>query len=48
MACGVYMIKHKNTGQMYIGQSIDIEKRFKQHCESTRDLTNKEVMYVSN
>lgn len=38
MACGIYMIKHKNTGQMYIGQSIDIEKRFKQHCESARKL----------
>lgn len=26
------MIKNKKTGQMYIGQSRNIEKRFKQHC----------------
>ena len=26
------MIKNKNTGQIYIGQSKNIEKRFKKHC----------------
>lgn len=26
MTCGIYMIKNKETGQMYIGQSIDILK----------------------
>lgn len=30
--CGIYMIKHKDTGQMYIGQSKHIYKRWKHHC----------------
>ena len=29
---GVYKIEHKITGQKYIGQSKDIERRFKTHC----------------
>lgn len=29
------MIRNKKTGQMYIGQSKDIEKRFKKHCRMT-------------
>ena len=32
MTCGIYMIKNKKTGQKYIGQSINIEKRWKDHC----------------
>lgn len=32
MTCGIYMIKNKQTGQMYIGQSIDINKRYHYHC----------------
>lgn len=28
---GIYSITNKKTGQMYIGQSINIEKRFKEH-----------------
>ena len=32
MTCGIYMIKNKNTTQMYIGQSVDIERRYRQHC----------------
>lgn len=32
MTCGIYSITNKNTGKMYIGQSINIENRFKQHC----------------
>lgn len=31
MVCGIYMIKNKNTGQLYIGQSIDIKKRWYKH-----------------
>lgn len=34
MTCGIYMIKNKKTGQMYIGQSINIEQRFNEHCKS--------------
>lgn len=32
MTCGIYMIKNKKTGQIYIGQSNNIEKRYRQHC----------------
>lgn len=31
MTCGIYSITNRNTGEMYIGQSICIENRFKQH-----------------
>jgi group I intron endonuclease len=31
--CGIYKIKNIITGQKYIGQSIDIETRWKQHCD---------------
>lgn len=34
MTCGIYMIKNKQTGQIYIGQSIDINKS-KSHCNKT-------------
>lgn len=33
MTSGIYKIENKKTGQIYIGQSIDIEKRFKNHCK---------------
>lgn len=32
MTSGIYKIENKKTGQIYIGQSKNIEKRFKQHC----------------
>lgn len=31
MTCGIYLIKNKLTGQMYVGQSVNIENRFRQH-----------------
>lgn len=31
MTCGIYCLKHKATGKQYIGQSIDIGARWKQH-----------------
>lgn len=31
MTCGIYRITNNQTGEMYIGQSICIETRFKQH-----------------
>lgn len=31
MTCGIYSITNKDTGKMYIGQSIHIEQRFKEH-----------------
>ena len=31
---GIYILKNKITGKVYIGQSIDIEARYKQHLKS--------------
>lgn len=31
MSVGIYRISNKHTGQMYIGQSVNIEERFRQH-----------------
>ena len=31
MSCGIYKIKNKVNGKVYIGQSIDIEKRWQRH-----------------
>ena len=31
MTCGIYKITKKDTKQIYIGQSIDIERRFEEH-----------------
>lgn len=30
--CGIYLITNKINGHMYVGQSIDIHKRWRQHC----------------
>lgn len=32
MTSGIYKIENKKTGQIYIGQSKNIERRFKTHC----------------
>jgi len=37
MTCGIYKLNFPNTNGVYIGQSINIEKRFKEHI---RDLRN--------
>lgn len=37
MACGIYKLNFNTTNKVYIGQSINIEKRFKEHI---RDLNN--------
>lgn len=39
--CGIYSITNKETGQKYIGQSINIERRFEQH-----KYNNKPVTYI--
>ncbi len=33
--CGIYKITDLITGQSYIGQSVDIKERFKQHIKSS-------------
>ena len=36
MTIGIYQIQNKINGKIYIGQSIDIEKRLKQHLRYLR------------
>lgn len=31
MACGIYLITHKDTSQKYVGQAVDIKDRWKHH-----------------
>lgn len=31
MTCGIYLITREDTSQMYVGQSVNIEKRWKEH-----------------
>lgn len=31
MACGIYLIKNKINGKCYVGQSIDIQERWRRH-----------------
>ena len=34
MTCGIYSITNSNTESMYVGQSTNIENRFKTHCNA--------------
>jgi group I intron endonuclease len=42
MTMGIYKITNKINGHYYIGQSVDIDKRFRQHCFSARHLDDKD------
>jgi len=44
MTCGIYVIKNRITGKMYVGQSIHIEKRIKEH-QHQRDIN---TSYIEN
>lgn len=44
MSIGIYMIKNKYTGQMYIGQSNNILRRWSEHCRSK----DKGCSYIDN
>ena len=37
MSCGIYKFTNKNNNKSYIGQSINIEKRFKEHLKAQAD-----------
>ena len=37
---GIYKITNLITNKIYIGQSVDIERRWKQHIESSKNPTN--------
>lgn len=36
MTCGIYMIQNKVNGKIYIGQAVDIEKRWQRHKAELR------------
>lgn len=42
MTTGIYKITNKINGHYYIGQSVDIDKRFREHCFSARHLDDKD------
>ena len=37
---GIYKIENKVNGKVYIGQSIDIEKRWKEHISCLNNRTH--------
>lgn len=37
MSIGIYKIENLLSHKIYIGQSVNIEKRWKQHCQSSSD-----------
>lgn len=41
---GIYKIQNKLNGKIYIGQSNDIERRFKEHCCPNRYLKSKIIV----
>lgn len=46
---GIYKITHKKTGKSYIGQSNNIERRFKEHCSKSESAIGQAIkMYGSN
>lgn len=36
MICGIYAIKNNINGKLYVGQSKDIQSRYRQHCSSLK------------
>ena len=41
MKCGIYKITNKLNGKIYIGQSVDIKKRWREHIFSSLHFENK-------
>lgn len=37
MTCGIYILKFKGTNQVYVGQSVDIEYRYKKHLQNLKN-----------
>lgn len=42
---GIYKITNQLDGKVYIGQSIDVEERWKQHRRAWRDNSRKALLY---
>lgn len=43
MKTGIYLIKNKLNGKCYVGQSIDIEARWKQHIIDSKNKCNQAI-----
>lgn len=43
MTCGLYLIKNKLTGAMYLGQSVHIERRFREHISQNQLWIDKAI-----
>lgn len=43
MSIGIYKIENVNTGKIYIGQSVHIETRWKEHCRTSKTLIDKAI-----
>lgn len=41
LSCGIYKIENKISSKVYIGQSINIERRWKRHISSSKNENNK-------
>lgn len=42
MTCGIYKIENKLNGKVYIGQSINIEQRWREHKSRYLSIDEKE------
>jgi group I intron endonuclease len=48
MAIGIYKIVHKESGKVYIGQSVDIDRRIKAHSNWIKNPTRNINRYLYN
>lgn len=46
MICGIYKITNKVNGKIYIGQSVDIEGRWKGHMYNS-GYEYKKIIYIA-
>ena len=48
MTCGIYMIQNLVNGKIYIGQAVDIERRWVEHKKGLRGNKNKPNKHLQN
>lgn len=41
--CGIYLIESKIDGRQYIGQAVDCERRFREHCSRSGLVIDKAI-----
>ena len=47
MACGIYKFENNINHMIYIGQTIDLESRYKKHLQNISDLQHQEDFYCA-